>query len=377
MVDINNTKAEILEEFKRLIDLADEEGIDIPEKALGCSNRSTKADLLSAIKLLDKSIKNGKDTHSLGEQMSLEDISYDEGKPETTEDSTKSTKEQKQTKNEKSRIAEEDELKLLNQDIVEKIQSLEKAKEYREQEYRDLLQFEEELEKTVSMLNDFNERFSSEVRIGEEKLKNENDKNNDEIEKLELELKEKRIVAEEKLEELKRSFSDKENERDNLRSTEQEAFLYEQKVFRKKEDDAWEDEKNRRTAAIKGIEDEIKKLEEELSLKEALIPELKEKLDKLPEQLAKARTEGAGEREEELNREFAHRASIIKMDAEAEIKSYERKIESLREDYDAMKADRAVIQEKLDKAYEESNKLYLQTIQSTGGVKILSNVEKK
>ena len=65
------------------------------------------------------------------------------------------------------------------------------------------------------------------------------------------------------------------------------------------------------------------------------------------------------------------------VDAEAEIKSYERKIEGLREDYDAMKADRAVIQEKLDKAYEESNKLYLQTIQSTGGVKILSNVEKK
>ncbi|MBQ7724020.1 MAG: hypothetical protein IJT63_00300 [Lachnospiraceae bacterium] len=374
MIDINNTKAEILEEFKRLLDLADKEGIDIPEKALGCSNRSNKADLLSAVKLLEKSFKNGKDTHSPGEQMSLEDISYGEGKSETAENITK---EQKQTRNEKTRIAEEDELKLLNQDIVEKIQSLEKARAFREQEYRDLLQFEEELEKTVSMFNEFNERFSLEERVREEKLKNEKDKSNEEIGKLELELKEKRIVAEEKLEELKRSFSDKENERDNLRSTEQEAFLYEQRILRKKEDDAWEDEKNKRTAAVESIEDEIKKLEEELSLKESLIPELKEKLDKLPEQLDKARAEGAREREEELNREFAHRASIVKMDAEAEIKSYERKIESLREDYDAMKADRAVIQEKLDKAYEESNKLYLQTIQSTGGVKILSNVEKK
>ncbi|MCR5024874.1 MAG: hypothetical protein K6A90_11170 [Lachnospiraceae bacterium] len=374
MIDINNTKAEILEEFKRLLDLADKEGIDIPEKALGCSNRSNKADLLSAVKLLEKSFKNGKDTHSPGEQMSLEDISYGEGKPETAENITK---EQKQTRNEKTRIAEEDELKLLNQDIVEKIQSLEKARAFREQEYRDLLQFEEELEKTVSMFNEFNERFSLEERVREEKLKNEKDKSNEEIGKLELELKEKRIVAEEKLEELKRSFSDKENERDNLRSTEQEAFLYEQRILRKKEDDAWEDEKNKRTAAVESIEDEIKKLEEELSLKESLIPELKEKLDKLPEQLDKARAEGAREREEELNREFAHMASIVKMDAEAEIKSYERKIESLREDYDAMKADRAVIQEKLDKAYEESNKLYLQTIQSTGGVKILSNVEKK
>lgn len=374
MVDINNTKAEILEEFKRLLDLAGEEGIDIPEKVLGCSNRSTKADLLSAVKLLSKSIKNGKDTQSTGEQMSLEDIAYDERKSETTEDSTK---EEKQTKIKKTRIAEEDELKLLNQDIVEKIQSLEKAKAYREQEYRDLLQFEEELEKTVFMLNGFNDRFSAEEKARKEKLKDEKERNDREIEKLELELKEKKTEAEAKLEELKIHFSEMESERDGVRSTEQEAFLYEQKVLRKKEDDAWEDERNRRTAAIKGIEDEIKKLEEELSLKEAIIPELKEKLDKLPEQLDKAREEGAEEREGELNREFAHRASIVKMDAEAEIKSYERKIEGLREDYDAMKADRAVIQEKLDKAYEESNKLYLQTIQSTGGVKILSNVEKK
>ena len=48
----------------------------------------------------------------------------------------------------------------------------------------------------------------------------------------------------------------------------------------------------------------------------------------------------------------------------------------MKADYDAVLLEKNAIQEKLDKAYEESNKLYMQTVQSTGGVKILSNLDK-
>ena len=271
---------------------------------------------------------------------------------------------------------EDEELKLLNQDIVEKIHSLEQAKSLREKEYSDLLVFEEELEKTVSMLNSLNERFISEENAHNERLQGEKSGTENELSDLEEELGKKRDEAERRLLELKESFEKRQAERDELRKNETETYLYDLKILRGKEDDAWDDEKNKRNTAIDNLEEEITRLNEELKEKETLVPALKEKLDKLPGEIRKSKEEGAAAKEKELEQEFSHRAAMFKMDADAEIKTLERSIESLKEDYEALKAEREVVRDKLDKAYEESNKLYLQTIQSTGGVKIISNLDK-
>ncbi len=375
MFDNSNTKAEIFEEYKRLINEAREKGIDYPSKAGSCTVRSTKADLLSAVLMLEKCIDAGEP-----EQMTIDDISYGEEKPVIKQQNDNiENKEAPEPREfpEVKIIKEDEELKLLNQDIVEKIHSLEQARSFREKEYSEVLTFEKELEKTVSMLNSLNESYISEENALNERLQEEKCETEKEIEELDKELGERREEAEKRLSELKEGFENRKSERDEMRKTETEAYLYDLKILRSKEDDAWDDEKNKRNAAIDSLEEEIKRLNDEIKEKESIVPALKEKLDRLPGELQKAREEGAAVREKELEQEFSHKASILKMDADAEIKSLERSIESLNEDYEALKAEREVIREKLDKAYEESNKLYLQTIQSTGGVKIISNLDKK
>ena len=52
-------------------------------------------------------------------------------------------------------------------------------------------------------------------------------------------------------------------------------------------------------------------------------------------------------------------------------------IDNLENDYEEKIKERDNLRVKLDKAYEESNKLYLQTVQSTGGIKILGGSEQK
>lgn len=366
MIDNSNTKAEIFKEFKRLRTEAESRAVELPDVVVSCSVRSTKADLLAAVRALEKCISDNEP-----KQVTLEDVltSDDEDRrPDKAADKPEIPPAE-------SIYKEDEELKLLNQDIIGKIHSLEQAKAIREKELESLQEFEQELEKTVLMLNNLNEKYLSEEVIHNSGLKEEKDRAEEELEKLKLELGDKKERAEERLSLLKESFENRIKERDEKRRTETEEFLYNLKILRSKEDDDWADESNKRNAALDGIKEEIDRLNEEIKEKEILIPDLKEELDRLPELLEKSRKEGAEERKEELESDFAHRSAIQRMDAEAEIKSLERKIEGLNEDNEALKAERNIIQDKLDKAYEESNKLYLQTIQSTGGVKILSKLE--
>ena len=109
---------------------------------------------------------------------------------------------------------------------------------------------------------------------------------------------------------------------------------------------------------------------------EKSVSELEEKLSRLPAMIESARTEGAAAREKELVEQYAHENALAKKDEEAAVSSLEGRIRSLSEDYEALLAEKIDLQQKLDKAYEDSNKLYIQTIQSTGGVKILGRPEK-
>ena len=109
---------------------------------------------------------------------------------------------------------------------------------------------------------------------------------------------------------------------------------------------------------------------------EKSVSELEEKLSRLPSMLESARAESAAAREKELVEQYAHENALAKKDEEAAVSSLEGRIRSLSGDYEALLVEKTDLQQKLDKAYEDSNKLYIQTIQSTGGVKILGRPEK-
>ena len=140
-------------------------------------------------------------------------------------------------------------------------------------------------------------------------------------------------------------------------------------IFYKK----WADEKSSREQELIKLEKETSVLQEQLEGLLKSVPDYEKKLDEMPILLDTAMHEGEKEREEEMKIEQEHQTIIFRKDADAAIKNLEQKIASLNDDYEALLAEKETVQAKLDKAYDDSNKLYLQTVQSTGGIKILGD----
>ena len=117
-------------------------------------------------------------------------------------------------------------------------------------------------------------------------------------------------------------------------------------------------------------------MQADIDSKAELVAELTAKIDEIPTLIEKAKEEGATAKEKELGKEYGYETSKSKKQAEVDAQSLQKQIARLTADYEAVLAEKQAIQEKLDKAYEESNKLYMQTVQSTGGVKILNSSDK-
>ena len=268
-------------------------------------------------------------------------------------------------------------MKLLNQEMKNKINSLDMATQLRKSRYEELITLERELENAVTMINKM--RAEAEIKKDEHEkaLLEKKDKVCTELRNQEEQVAQQLGEAEQRLKELQENIEKKKEAREQSRKAEEEQYAYEQSVLQKKEDDNWADDSAKRKAALEEMKAENGKLLSEIDAQEKEVPDLQEKLNRLPAMIDKARTEGAEKREKELTEEYEHQTLLSQKDAEAAVKALERKIDSLRKDYEIKLEERNVVQEKLDKAYEESNKLYIQTIQSTGGVKILSGMEKK
>ena len=390
MVNRNNTKAEILSEYQSLSKRAKTMKIKIPEEYSDLDVGNTKTALLSAVRSLELLIKDTQGgSLSTGDgddkQLSLADIVYPKEKQGVEAD-----KEPQNIVNDRPNVRdshpviekhdfswEGDEVKLLNQEILEKISSLEQAKKLREKEFKMLIELEEELEKLITELNVSKDRIVKQREQYKASIEEECKTCELRAEEVESRLDSKVEAAESQIEDFQEGKQNRIAERDKVRALENEQYSYELSVQQKREDDAWEDDSAKRKALIETAEEEIKKMQAEIKDKEETLPELRKRLEELPEQLDRARQEGEKDKQKEMEEEYAHQRAIIKMDHEASIRAMENKIKSLSEDYEALQAEKNIIQEKLDKAYDESNKLYLQTIQSTGGVRILSNFDKK
>ncbi len=398
MISDRNTKPEILAAYQALLKTAGSRKIPIPPDIASVNARSTKGELLSAHDKLERLLKRNpvRDADDKDGQMSLALEEGDSGKVTVKKavpienDGEKSGVRIKDMPSEKTALSgqgfakkdyislkEDEELKLLNDEIINKIQSLNEAKALRLKENEMLSTLEGELERFIIMLNKSREKLFSEKQAFEERRRDIEEKCREEALNAELEAAERIEEAEKRLSDAEAKLEETIKRRDAERASEKEQYDYDLSVLFKREDDAFADESLKREAGIAALEDEIKELENMLSEREALVPEYKERLEKLPDILEKAREEGADSKEKELVTEFSHKDAIAKKDAEASAKTLERQIEALREDFEALLTEKNAIQEKLDRAYDESNKLYLQTIQSTGGIKILGGLDKK
>lgn len=370
MVTDKNTKQEILDEYKKLVAKAKEKKITIPAKATGITSKNNKTDMLNAVRLLENEIKNV--TSSVPVVFNVPVPS--EPAPETvTENIEKPAPEKKNTI---SKPKEDNDLSYLNQEIVEKIQALDTAKSLKKAEYNDILAIEQELIKFVEMINS----RKTHGLLQAELHKSADESQKEKIEKMKADAEENNKSAienaEKELEELKISIEDNKKKLENERAVEEEAYSYKIGEEKKKVDDTWNDEVARREEKISSIEATISEISAEIDSKAELKAELEAKLAELPELIKKAEEEGATAKEKELGREYGYKSSKAKKEAENNIQALQEEIEMLRKDFDDALAEKQAIQIKLDKAYESNNALYMQTVQSTGGVKILNNSDK-
>ena len=387
MVSEKNTKQEIWAYYQNALKEAKGRKTVLPDELSGISYRSNKADLLMGCNLLEQVLRDRQKTKSeeKEKQMTLsfeppaaavikaEEKPVEKNLPEEQE----AVKTEKKTR-EESRLSEEDsDLKLLNNEIIDKIQALEDAKAMKAKENEMLKELETELERFIALLNQSREKMLEQQRTHEQSLSEETEKRDAMLFNAKQETDARIQAAEQKLADTKAELKLMLDKRNADRKIEKEQYEYDLSVLHKKEDDAWEDELSKREAGIRLLESDIGILEKEITEKEVLVSEYRKKLEELPSLLEKAKEEGAAQKEKELNEELLHKRTMTQKDAEAEIKSLEQRIQTLREDYAAVIEERNAVQIKLDKAYDESNKLYLQTIQSTGGIKILNNFDKK
>jgi chromosome segregation ATPase len=365
MVSDKNTKQEILEEYKKLVAEVKSSGKSVPRSASGFNSKNNKADIISAIDQL-LGVLNGvlNSGATAPAPVTTTATASTISKPVAPKRDTKSVKK------------EDNDLSYLNQEILEKIEALNSAKTLKKEEYNNILAVEQELVKFVGMINqNKNVSMAQEESQADAKLVQEEN------------IKQLQAQAEESIQDKLNAANDKVAEvEDNIqknadkvqkdRAVEEEAYTYQLNKEVKEEDDAWDDVVAKRKYAISQVEVEIANLQAEIDSKADLVVELNAKLEEVPTLIEQAKVNGAEQKEKELGREYGYKSTMSKKDSESTIQQLKTKIANIEEDYQAVLTEKQSIQEKLDKAYDESNKLYMQTVQSTGGVKILNNSDK-
>ena len=382
-----NTKNEIMAEYARLKSTAERKRINLPEELAGLNKNYTKAEFLEAAEGIDRLLAG--QAESDGEQMSL-NVGHSakrtmQKSPEHEDSIAKEeqrieaadwTEAKKTGKTAKVRADASDMgLDMLAPEIIEKIRAMESIKEERMQELNSLIRLEDRLNELAIMTNNRRETYFSRIRKQQESLEKNASENAAALESIQESNKQKIEEMQTRLDNMKKDMEQALKERDNERANEKEKYEYELAIKQKLEDDLWEDECEAREKKLTELKLEIETLSGQQKEKEEIVDSLQASLDDLPAILEKVRQEAEKEREKELTRENERQTALAREDAKAACDSLEQKIKALQEDYDALLAEKEVIQAKLDKAYDDSNKLYLQTVQSTGGIKILGNGE--
>ncbi len=364
MISEKNTKQEILDEYKKLISEAKSQNISLPPSAAGLNAKNTKADILTAIQAIQQAVSSRPETP------------VKESVPAHTPEAPEPPEKIADTPKTSPVTEEENDLIYLKPEIKDEIEALNTAKALRKKEYENLLAIEQELVRFVTAINQNKnhnlaqeEAHTAQKALLEESLAKAS-------ENQEASAKEQLEAANQKFTDAETKIADEKAILTSERTAEEEQYRYDLNKKQKQEDDLWADELAQREEMISAVQNETAELQKELDNKADFAAELKAKIEELPQLIEKAKLEGAETKEKELGKEYGYKNNMAKKDAEVAAQSLQKQIDRLKADYEAVLTEKNAIQAKLDKAYEESNKLYMQTVQSTGGVKILSNIDK-
>ena len=251
---------------------------------------------------------------------------------------------------------------ILNPEITGQYKSLEIAIEMKKNELKALYDLEAEANSLTAMINahkDIQRELEEEAKENKKAIE-------DEMKALEAELEARKGEVENEVDEERERVS-------KIRQREEEEYQYNLKRKRQLEDDEWEDNKKARESIIASKEEELVNKEKELVEKEAYIVDLENKVASIPDQVASAYEEGKKEGKAKADKSNAFEVRSLETKHEYEIQNLQNQIDRLEQDLETEKCKNNDLQNKLDDAYTQMRELATNTVQSVGGVKILSN----
>lgn len=251
---------------------------------------------------------------------------------------------------------------ILNPEITGQYKSLELAIEMKKNELKDLYDLEAEANSLTAMIN----AHKDTQRELEEEAKENKKAIEAEIKALEAELKVKEEEVENEVAEERERVS-------KIRQREEEEYQYNLKRKRQLEDDEWEDNKKARESVIASKEEDLVNKAKELSEKETYIADLEDKVASISDQVASAYEEGKKEGKAKADKSNAFEVHSLETKHEYEVQNLQNQIDRLEQDLETEKSKNNDLQNKLDDAYTQMRELATNTVQSVGGVKILSN----
>lgn len=257
-------------------------------------------------------------------------------------------------------------LGVLNPEIVEKYESLNKAIDIKTEELKNVYKIEVETNTLTALVNaNIDKRLELEKQDKESQEAYKKKLADRESEYREAERKLEESFAN-KSKELRKNYEELESNSKLQRTRDEESYKYQLVRDKKIENDKWADEKAQREKVLADKEISVSEREAKMDEMETTITELKNKVDGIPKLLEEATVKGAEAKAKELEKIHAIKEASTKKDAEWEKKMFEQKVESLTDEVGKSNKKATDLEVKLNDAYMEITGIATKTVQSSG-----------
>lgn len=262
---------------------------------------------------------------------------------------------------------------IFNEEITKQYEDLKEAIAMKKAELKDLYDIEAQAASLAAIINaskektyQLDEEYKDIKAFQEEERKKAVEEKVQELEELQASIE----TVKEQIQAVRREEISKVNKE---RKREEEEYAYNLKRERKKENDAWEDEKAAREKeiAIKEANAEAMLAEAESKVEE--LQTLKEKVDQIPTLIAEAEARGQEAGKKAAGKEYGYKTTMYEKEKEYEIGRLKDQVESLTQAKEDAETKAWQLQEKLDEAYAKMNALASDTVKANGAVKIVSS----
>lgn len=191
--------------------------------------------------------------------------------------------------------------------------------------------------------------------------------------RLDAEITDYRIKIREEEETLRKTAAMILSQLETERKREKEEYSYNLKRERAKEEDAWEDQKAERKAAIAQAEATVDAAWDEVKAKQDYIVELEEKVAAIPALLAEAQISGAEAKDKELGKEYGYKKSMMEKEHGYAVSRLEDKVNYLETELAKTLSINSSLQEKLEDAYAKVQEIATKTVEANGKINIIGS----